>query len=80
MYTEQIKTYEQLRAKYQQMIVAPMSKQEYFDYAEVLFSAQTVSPDSTLAATCKLPSGRKSPIALTSNPSCFESGKQFPSP
>jgi len=41
MYTEQIRKYEQVRDKYQQKIVAPMSREEYFEYAEVLFSAHS---------------------------------------
>ncbi len=41
MFTEKIKTYEEWRARYQQKIVTPMSKQEYFDYAEVLFSTHS---------------------------------------
>lgn len=41
MYVEQIKRYEELRERYQQKIVAPMSRQEYFEYAEVLFSAHS---------------------------------------
>lgn len=41
MYTEQIRKYEDLRAKYQKVVVAPMSETEYFKYAEVLFSAHS---------------------------------------
>ena len=41
MYAKKIEKYEELRATYQQKIVAPMSKQEYFEYAEVMFSAHS---------------------------------------
>ncbi len=41
MYAERIKTYEEWRTRYQQKVVAPMSRQEYFEYAEVLFSAHS---------------------------------------
>lgn len=41
MYTELIRKYEDLRAKYQKVVVAPMSETEYFKYVEVLFSAHS---------------------------------------
>lgn len=41
MFTEQIRKYEEWRTRYQQKIVAPMTRQEYFEYAEVLFSAHS---------------------------------------
>ena len=41
MYSESIAQYEQLRSKYQDQIIAPMSRQEYFDYSEILFSTHS---------------------------------------
>lgn len=41
MFAEQIRKYEETRAKYQKVVVAPMSESDYFQYAEVLFSAHS---------------------------------------
>lgn len=41
MYEEQIKIYEEVREKYQRKVVQPMSEKDFFEYAEVLFSAHS---------------------------------------
>ena len=41
MFSSEISEYERLRWEYQKHIVAPMSKRDYFDYSEVIFSAHS---------------------------------------
>lgn len=41
MYEEQIKIYEEIRQKYLQKVVAPMSGKDFYEYAEILFSAHS---------------------------------------
>ncbi len=41
MYEDQIKLYEDIREKYQRKVVGPMSEKDFFEYAEVLFSAHS---------------------------------------
>lgn len=41
MYEEEIKLYEEVREKYQRKVVKPMTEKNYFEYAEVLFSAHS---------------------------------------
>lgn len=41
MYEEEIKIYEEVREKYQRKVVQPMSEKDFFEYAEVLFSAHS---------------------------------------
>lgn len=41
MYEKEIRDYEEVREKYQRKVVQPMSEKDFFDYAEVLFSAHS---------------------------------------
>lgn len=41
MYEDRIRQYETVCKKYQQKVVQPMSKKDFFEYAEVLFSAHS---------------------------------------
>lgn len=41
MYEEEIEIYEDVRAKYEQKVVSPMSEKDFFEYVEVLLSAHS---------------------------------------
>lgn len=43
MFEESIKRYDSVRREYQEKVVAPMSAEGYFEYAEILFSAHSCS-------------------------------------
>ncbi len=43
MFEESIEKYELLRAEYQKKIITPMAPKDYFEYAEIMFSAHSCS-------------------------------------